>query len=353
MPNLIASPSDFIYRRPRDPSTTSLIPEYLEDSAMESSRRTKATGTRSLPVTAADWEAVRSQLLPLSSGECSCSTLDPELRHVKTEDNQQSPQPILYPQSNTTPYQQQPNIRAPSSSFLPTYPDSPTLAVFRHEPSISEQSADPPPVVNPLDSRTASLASGRTVSIPSNSTERTSSICSLIRSIHNVCLQATQVYIDTHIANRRARAASEAWSIVCHGNSSGSLSSASTTDGINNGNGNVNNGRDTADGICPSIPPATSSLLFNTSGICSMLWNGSQRDRLHVLNVERMAIESMGRLMRWAETVALGDWRGADEEALWQVSEAGLNLCNWLGVTDAIIAMTSLDGEVQGRYPGL
>lgn len=86
-----------------------------------------------------------------------------------------------------------------------------------------------------------------------------------------------------------------------------------------------------------------------------MLWTGSQRDRLHVLNVERLAIESMGRLMHWAETVALSsedEWRVADDQALWQVLDAGRNLCSWLGVPDAVHAMEALEGEVLGEYGG-
>ncbi len=38
-----------------------------------------------------------------------------------------------------------------------------------------------------------------------------------------------------------------------------------------------------------------------------MLWTGAQRDRLDVLDVERLAVDAMAGLLSWAETVALGD----------------------------------------------
>lgn len=80
-----------------------------------------------------------------------------------------------------------------------------------------------------------------------------------------------------------------------------------------------------------------------------MLWAGSQRDRLDVLNVERTTVGIMSHLLCWAETVALGDydeWQMADEEALLQVLQAGKNLCNWLDVPGGIQDIEDLDNNV-------
>ncbi|KAI1467362.1 uncharacterized protein F4812DRAFT_459467 [Daldinia caldariorum] len=315
------SPSDFIYRRPQDTPATSPTPE---DIAMRPEAPTKVTGTKSLPVTAAEWEAANAKSLPLSPGECSC----PPPRMIKAEPGTHSP----------TSLTQHPPWLSPPSGHSP---DS-TL------PHSSASISTPTDNLNRASSLAAS--SSRTVSIPSNSNSSSSSstrrfvnICAAIRAVHDICLQSTRTYIDTHIANRRARAASQGWSTVCRdsGSGSGSGSRSSRTGSHSNSTTHT------------AIPPSTPSLLLNTSSICSMLWSGSQRDRLHVLNVERLAIETMGRLMRWAETVTLGEWdewQGAEEQTLWQVLEAGRHLCDWLGVPDAIQAMEVLECEVLGEY---
>ncbi|KAF3059367.1 hypothetical protein GL218_05063 [Daldinia childiae] len=325
---------------------------------MEPSPRTKATGTKSLPVTTTEWEVVDPQFLPLSPGECPCFTPRPDLRYLKREND-----------NNRPPLEQ---IGEPNNCAPLAYPLESAPRIFKPEPdTYLPQVADQhpwlstPPAPAPLrtDGRALSIAtSNRTVSIPSSSTGPIMNTYATARTVHDICLQATRTYLDTHIANRRARAASQGWSMACNGSSSRGSSngtstnnSSNTTDSSNN-NSNNNN-------ICThnftfnsnAIPPSTPSLLLNTSSICSMLWTGSQRDRLHVLNVERLAIESMGRLMHWAETVALSsedEWRVADEQALWQALDAGRNLCSWLGVPDAMHAMEALEGEVMEEYGG-
>ncbi|OTB16068.1 hypothetical protein K445DRAFT_22383 [Daldinia sp. EC12] len=328
---------------------------------MRSERSTKATGTRSLPVTAAEWEVVNPKLLPLSTRECSCPTVHTDPPYLKTESGFYE-QPLYSntchglvetetPNRNAPPriIKLEPGTHSPPSlaqhpSWLSPTPERAPDSTFPHSPVLV-------PTLTDSHNRTSSLAasSSRTVSIPSNSTISSSSssstrrfvnICATIRAIHDICLQSTRTYIDTHIANRRARAASQGWSMVCHGSGS-SGSSAGTSNATTNTTTHS------------AIPPSTPSLLLNTSSICSMLWSGSQRDRLHVLNVERLAIETMGRLMRWAETVTLGEWdewQGADEQVLWQVLEAGRHLCSWLGVPDAIQAIEALEGEILGDY---
>ncbi|KAI1650552.1 uncharacterized protein F4817DRAFT_264256 [Daldinia loculata] len=370
MLNSTTSPSDFIYRRAQGSLVAS---PTREDLAMEPSPRTKVTGTKSLPVTAAEWEVVDPQFLPLSPGECPCFTPHPDLRYLKRENGHQQP-----PYDNNHPPLEQ--IEAPNNRAPLAYPQESAPRIFKPEPDAyspqatdqhpwlsppSEQNPDfplpPAPAPSRTDGRTLSIAtSSRTVSIPSSSTGPIMNICATARAVHDICLQATRTYLDTHIANRRARAASQGWSMACHGSGSGSSSNGASTNNSSNtanSSNNNNNNAYTHDSASSSnaIPPSTQSLLLNTSSICSMLWTGSQRDRLHVLNVERLAIESMGRLMHWAETVALSsedEWRVADDQALWQVLDAGRNLCSWLGVPDAVHAMEALEGEVLGEYGG-
>ena len=211
-------------------------------------------------------------------------------------------------------------------------------------------------------------------------------ICAAVRAIHDLCLQSTQAYLQTHRTNRQARAAHP---LHVH----------------NYHHHHLDNNNNT-------LPPEpTTSLLQNVSAICGMLWAGAQRDRLHVLDVERIAVDNMGALLAWAETVALGDrddWAralapalacpradagneggcwfpgqaqghggGADangvsmgdaggdgnvreagtddadgEYALWRVFEAGRNLCNWLGVADGVQGMSALEEEIWGLGVG-
>ena len=201
-------------------------------------------------------------------------------------------------------------------------------------------------------------------------------ICAAMRAVHDLCLQSTQAYLQTHRTNRQARAP--------HHHSSHPT---------NNNNSNSNNN---------ALPPEpTTSLLQNVSAICGMLWAGAQRDRLHVLDVERLAVDNMAALLAWAEAVALGDrddWAralrvgtaneggwfpaqgpryggaggmrpegangarpmqdGGDEGdgdadadgeyALRRVFEAGRNLCAWLGVADGVQGMSALEDEIWG-----
>ncbi|KAI0110027.1 hypothetical protein F4814DRAFT_450998 [Daldinia grandis] len=372
MLNSTTSPSDFIYRRAQGSPVAS---PTREDLAMEPSPRVKVTGTKSLPVTTAEWEVVDPQFLPLSPGECPCFTPRPDLRYLKRENGHQQP---LYDGDHP----QLDQAEAPSNRAPLAYPLESVPRIFKPEPDAyspqaadqnpwlsppSEQNPNPPlppaPAPSRTDGRTLSIATtSRTVSIPCSSTGPVVNIYATACAVHDICLQATRTYLDTHIANRRARAASQSWSVACQGSGSRSSSngtstnnSSNTANSDNNNNNNNNNNARTHDSTSSSntIPPATPSLLLNTSSICSMVWTGSQRDRLHVLNVERLAIESMGRLMHWAETVALSsgdEWRIANEQALWEVLDAGRNLCSWLGVPDAVHAMEALEGEVLGEY---
>jgi hypothetical protein len=92
------------------------------------------------------------------------------------------------------------------------------------------------------------------------------------------------------------------------------------------------------------VPEATDSLLSNISSICQMIWSRSQRDRLHVLGTERMAVENMGCLLEWGETIVLGDideWNMSDEAAVRRFITAGQNLCAWLGDDEGVATIGS------------
>ncbi|KAI1079413.1 hypothetical protein F5B20DRAFT_543451 [Whalleya microplaca] len=215
-------------------------------------------------------------------------------------------------------------------------------------------------------SAASSATNERTISIHSSNSEQVHRICTIVRTVHNICLESTKTYLNTHEANRRARASdspplqpSRSSTTPDDGPAASSQGQSSPdSSNVNSSNGNrplhyqKNRGNPFAR---PYIPPPTNSLLKNISGICNMLWTGSQRDRLNVLNVERLAVETMGRLLAWAETVVLGDydeWVFAEEEALWRVVDAGRNLCAWLGVPDGIRAMEILEGDIAAQGCG-
>ncbi|KAF3358130.1 hypothetical protein VdG1_02907 [Verticillium dahliae VDG1] len=65
------------------------------------------------------------------------------------------------------------------------------------------------------------------------------------------------------------------------------------------------------------------------------------RDRLYVLRSERMALENMGQLLEWAETIAEGD-KGEEMEPM-RVLTAGRNLCAWLGDDMGVEMMGALE----------
>ncbi|KAI2463671.1 hypothetical protein F4781DRAFT_440338 [Annulohypoxylon bovei var. microspora] len=191
----------------------------------------------------------------------------------------------------------------------------------------------------------------RTFSIHSSSSERADQVCATVQAVHDVCLQSTKTWLDTHLVNRRARASDSPLL-------SGQHAAPTSTDGISpHDQLRADSGCDEggSSGSYDPIPPSTNSLLKNVSSICGMLWAGSQRDRLDVLNVERATVGTMSRLLCWAETVALGDYDEraiADGEALGRVMQAGRSLCGWLDVPDGVRAMEVLDGDVMGSGSG-
>lgn len=190
----------------------------------------------------------------------------------------------------------------------------------------------------------STIVHDRTISIRSGDSEDIHRVCAAVGGIHDICLSASKTFLISHHANLRARA---------------SVHSASPNDNSSNFvDAVLGMQNDLADARLqgypsqpysvqlPTIPPISNSLLKNISGICNMLWVGSQRDRLTVLNAERMAVNNMARLLSWAETVAMGDhdeWVPGKDDALKRVLDAGKNLCAWLSVQDTLREMRDLE----------
>ncbi|KAI0124652.1 hypothetical protein BJ170DRAFT_467453 [Xylariales sp. AK1849] len=186
----------------------------------------------------------------------------------------------------------------------------------------------------------------QTISIHSSSSEQAHRLGATVVAIHDVCLQATKTYLSSHHANRRVRASRspEPFKTPTHHSQDNDNFILSGTPSSGQSQSPMPQQAHQS-----PIPHASDSLLKNVSGICNMLWVGSQRDRLVVLNVERMAVENMARLLGWAETVALGDydeWTLAEDDALWRVLDAGRNLCAWLGVQESIRELEVLEGQL-------
>ncbi|RYP78281.1 hypothetical protein DL769_003217 [Monosporascus sp. CRB-8-3] len=192
----------------------------------------------------------------------------------------------------------------------------------------------------------SATAQTQTISVYGSSAEQSDRVCTAVRTVHDICLQSTQTYLYTHRANRLARG-------VMPQASANPPPTAASGDAHRHSHTMATEPpppRDITAQAPARIPDPTDSLLQNVSNICTMLWASSQRSRLEVLNVERLAVEDMGNLLSWAETVALGDydeWRAA-EDAFWYVFEAGRRLCAWLGVADGIQAMAMLESDIWG-----
>lgn len=242
-----------------------------------------------------------------------------------------------------------PHLRhAPTVSYTPTtsYHDSPsaqtttttttTAAAAAHDRFVGratatdenlhpddtrrQTSSDTMMTMDDASQTTISVRGSVSMSATSDDVEesRYRHICAAVRAIHDVCLQSTQTYLQTHRANRLARSAAGGGDEHQHQHQHSSPNhpdhtyyphhfhhhhnptTTTTLTSDNNGAGGT------------GIPNPTTSLLQNVSSICTMLWAGAQRDRLDVLDVERLAVENMSSLLAWAETVALGDcdeWR--------------------------------------------
>ncbi|KAI5864993.1 hypothetical protein GGS23DRAFT_403421 [Durotheca rogersii] len=241
----------------------------------------------------------------------------------------QAPSPWAHAQNN--------NPDAASSHHSRLVPPSPELQAELTRDSSRPTNGDLPKHTSPSDD-------GQTASTRSSYPGQGDHVSTVVGAVHDICLESTKTYLDTHRINRRARAGRSSMSYADSFQrwaSRGGNDEPDTTD----------NGVD--DRLC-TVPTSSDSLLSNISRICTMLWVGSQRDRLDVLDVERLAVDNMARLLSWAETVVLGEydeWEASSEATAWRVFEAGRNLCALLGVTDGVHAMDSLRDEITGSEP--
>ncbi|OTA86244.1 hypothetical protein M434DRAFT_399960 [Hypoxylon sp. CO27-5] len=382
MPKSATSPSNFIYQKTQSSSIASSTPKILTMEPTELSAPVICRPRESLATTHAPWEAL-DHILPESSQanrratfpntpvsiECQnvlqdrvpyCDSYGPPYRlcsacHYQTSIMNVHPAG-LPPGTIARHYHSEPTYLP---SYLPTTNADPQC-VSNTASNGSSQQYFPIPLVQDVTSSTDHCSpadifgiDNRALSIHSDNSERTQRICATVRAVHDICLQSTKTFLDSHLANRRARVNNLAGDIFPNQLKAGTSKASSSV------NINIDNtwNTDTQNIVHSPIPLSSNSLLNNVSSICTMLWAGSQRDRLDVLNVERAAVENMGRILCWAETVALGDydeWNMADEEALRQVLEAGRNLCDWLQVSDGIQGMDALENDVtEPRFDSL
>lgn len=208
-------------------------------------------------------------------------------------------------------------------------------------------------------SATESTLSHHRFSFCSDTSEQGSQFDDAVGAVHRICLEATKAYLGSHHANRQARA-SHSGTAGHHCESGKSATTPGRDNDLRSMAGDLNDVPTTSSrpGAIHShlqapIPYVSSSLLKNVSGICNMLWVGSQRDRLTVLNVERIAVDNMAKLLSWAEMVALCDydgWVAGNFDLFHRVLDAGKNLCAWLGVRETLAEMEALERAFEHTY---
>ncbi|KUI66946.1 hypothetical protein VM1G_01455 [Cytospora mali] len=101
------------------------------------------------------------------------------------------------------------------------------------------------------------------------------------------------------------------------------------------------------------IPRPTDSLLRNTSYICDLMWRRALRDRDDVLGAETCGCRNMGSLFECAETVVLhdaGEWEGDAGRGFEMICQAGRNLCRTLNDVEGMERVNDI--EVGGLDDG-
>lgn len=344
------SPSDFIYRRPfnilatverrRSPPPSDM--EHVDQLETPGNHDTvfnteqvddcdrtplASRATMSLPVMLSD-----SHHEPTSASElCGLS-----LPHFRTSGIPIRSTPARQPQHTTRIPRDE---TAPGASHLPQ--EAGQLPEQKFAPN-GDEDRRPSNTLSTTDSTIS-----RTLSIYSTNSEHADRLCAAVGAVHDICLQATKTYLSSHKANHQARA-SRFSDPPGHPPGSRGDEGENKQDILERAFAGLDH---ISQSQQPDIPDASDSLLQNISGICNMLWLGSQRDRLLVLSVERIAVDNMARLLTWAEMVALGDrdeWTLAEHDALMRVLDAGRNLCAWLGVKDSIRDMETLEAQLKG-----
>lgn len=178
--------------------------------------------------------------------------------------------------------------------------------------------------------------------------------------VHNVCLAATQRYLETRRVNWELRHGCGVTVLPPGGDPvrrnrdragergspyprAGSWKRAASEHGslghirgscIYDDNFSVNDTTNDSQGRSKDkIPKPTSSLLQNTSYICNLMWRRAQRDREDVPGAEICACRNMGFLSECAETIVLhdaGEWERDPERGFKKVCQAGRDLCREL-----------------------
>ncbi|KAI0012888.1 hypothetical protein F4779DRAFT_505227 [Xylariaceae sp. FL0662B] len=343
MPKSVKSPSDFIYRG----SSSSLESPVCDSSVMEPMESRAPEKPSNCRQDSSLWSTDTHRKEYYAAVPVSNTT--PRLvtspnAQFSSEDKLRQPG-LPYEHQVTTPpslgLPRPPEMAIPNdlenkrTHLPPTNVDNPYTAdaALGHQNPIQNYATRPDRQL----STTPSATEDQTISVHSSHSEQAHRIYTIVHAVHNICLQSTKTYLNTHLANHRARASDSppppppfSPSTTSEDRQPSSPRCQSSPDSSNVNLNNCNNHRrqrverNPPFSVLPTIPASTNSLLKNISGICGMLWAGSQRDRLDVLNVERLAVETMGRLLTWAETVVLGDydeWVVAEEEALWRIGK--------------------------------
>lgn len=100
---------------------------------------------------------------------------------------------------------------------------------------------------------------------------------------------------------------------------------------------------------CP-VPVPTDSLLENTSCICELVWRRACRDREDVLGAEAAGARRMCLLVECAEAVVLYDaveWEGDPEKGFYTACRAGRDFCRELGDLSGVARVEDIErGEI-------
>ncbi|KAI0379708.1 hypothetical protein F5Y04DRAFT_112944 [Hypomontagnella monticulosa] len=369
MPNSVTSPSDFIYQKPASSPLNPFTEDHINIQAGQQWQRTTCGKLPSMPCVRPPWE---TEIPGPSETNRRATYPAPEAPHGNEHRRQERVPPITYAPVLRNTHLPAPDHALPQGMTYGQYAHRDHL--FTHRPDKDswktddddarepEFRASPDPSSRELakhyDPSSASIVpsptESHTLSIhrpSSSSTERANHICATVRAVHDICLQSSKTYLNTHLTNFRARDVGSSSPPLLN-QPSGYLANPNIASA---GNSSVAGGGSSND--VSTILTPTDSLLTNISSICSMLWANSQHNRLAVVNIERLAVDNMGRLLMWAEAVALGDydeWQNSDEATLGRVISAGNNLCGWLGVPEGMQAMKKLERDVaeKGRRDG-
>ncbi|ETS86783.1 hypothetical protein PFICI_00611 [Pestalotiopsis fici W106-1] len=333
------SPSDFIYQRPLCSSSAAIEVSTSINEDEENGRAIHRAGymsnssTYGARVTTAQYH----ETLAYGDTPCPAPVFLHDVRQQRLENSHG------FGASHTGG---SPNFEPAAASVLPQFKQ----ASYHHTlEDTAERSEN-----RRISLATESTLGHRTFSIYSNASGNFEQFCDALNVVHDICLAATRAHLGSHHANRQARA-SYSGDAGHHRESDNPITvtdneykQPSVAEGLYHGPTTSSHAHPVPalNSEQATIPNVSSSLLKNISSICNMLWAGSQRDRLTVLNVERLAVDNMAKLLSWGETVALHD---SDEralgnyETLHRALDAGKNLCAWLGAHESVLEMEELE----------